>query len=175
MFQLTRTILNSQLRFQSATLSLLSPKVFKSPENSSFTCSVIPRNISTSQIRSSNNTDEREKDVTSKELKYPLLVGRELKKLLPKFGGNLPSKNKEELKKKKIKIQSVRYCLRSLKDTPTPFIFMGVSAVAPFVSAPLYIYQTDEFLQIVAESQLMYGAVIFALLFELTPVRVSSV
>ena len=164
MFQLTsRTISNSQLRFQSSTLCLLSPKVLKPPENSS----------STSQIHY-NKTDEREKNVTSKDLKYPLLVGRELKKLLPKFGGNLPSKNKEEPRKKKIKVQSVRYCLRSLKDAPTPFIFMGVSAVTPFVSAPFYIYQMDEFLQIVAESQLMYGAVIFALLFELTPVRISS-
>ena len=59
---------------------------------------------------------------------------------------------------------SVASCLWSLKSAPAPALALGVSGLIPFVSAPVYLSQVNEFLPLIAQGQLAYGAVILSFL-----------
>ena len=62
------------------------------------------------------------------------------------------------------KCQSLGSHLWNLKSGPAPALSLGAAGLIPFVSAPAYMYQMNEFMPILAESQLAYGAVILSFL-----------
>ena len=62
------------------------------------------------------------------------------------------------------KCQSLGSHLWSLKSGPAPALSLGAAGLIPFVSVPAYMYQMNEFMPILAESQLAYGAVILSFL-----------
>ena len=49
-----------------------------------------------------------------------------------------------------IKSQSVKKCLFSLKDGPAPALTLGAGGLIPFVSAPAYMIQMNEFMPLVS-------------------------
>ena len=54
--------------------------------------------------------------------------------------------------------------LRNLPSAPAPALCLGLAGLIPFVSAPLYIYNSGFFLPDVAFAQLTYGASILSFL-----------
>ena len=60
--------------------------------------------------------------------------------------------------------ESVVSCLASMKSAPTPALVLGASGLIPFASAPIYLYQMQEFIPMVGQAQLAYGAVILSFL-----------
>lgn len=60
--------------------------------------------------------------------------------------------------------QTVVSCLASLKSAPAPALALGASGLIPFASAPIYLYQMQEFIPMVGQAQLAYGAVILSFL-----------
>ena len=62
------------------------------------------------------------------------------------------------------KCQSLGSHLWSLKSGPAPALSLGAAGLIPFVSAPAYMFQMNEFVPILAEGQLAYGAVILSFL-----------
>ncbi len=58
----------------------------------------------------------------------------------------------------------VRYDMRDLKNAPKPAIYLGLSGLIPFVSAPLLMAVTELYLPEVAFAQVAYGASIVSFL-----------
>ena len=54
--------------------------------------------------------------------------------------------------------------LKGLTSTPTPALSLGLAGLLPFVSAPVYMYNSGFFLPEVATAQLTYGATILSFL-----------
>ena len=52
----------------------------------------------------------------------------------------------------------------SMKSAPAPALALGASGLIPFISAPIYLYQMQEFIPMVGQAQLAYGAVILSFL-----------
>ena len=52
----------------------------------------------------------------------------------------------------------------SLKSGPPPALALGVAGLIPFVSAPAYMVQMGQFMPLIAQGQLAYGAVILSFL-----------
>lgn len=63
-----------------------------------------------------------------------------------------------------IKSNVIKDSLWSLKSGPPPALALGAAGLIPFVSAPAYLIQINEFLPLVAQGQLAYGAVILSFL-----------
>ncbi|XP_062853164.1 transmembrane protein 69 [Trichomycterus rosablanca] len=58
----------------------------------------------------------------------------------------------------------LRYDLKSLKHAPKPALYLGLSGLIPFVSAPLLMAITETYLPEVAYAQVVYGASIVSFL-----------
>ena len=63
-----------------------------------------------------------------------------------------------------MKSSSVKTCLWSMKDGPPPALAFGAAGLIPFASAPAYMIHMNEFMPLIAEGQMAYGAVILSFL-----------
>lgn len=63
-----------------------------------------------------------------------------------------------------VKNSVIKDSLWSLKSGPPPALALGGAGLIPFVSAPAYLIQINEFLPWIAQGQLAYGAVILSFL-----------
>ena len=59
---------------------------------------------------------------------------------------------------------NILHSLRQLPSSPAPALGLGLAGLIPFVSAPLYMYNSGHFLPDVATAHLLYGASILSFL-----------
>ena len=96
-----------------------------------------------------------------KNIKIPICSRMQSLQLLRQIPSRLSSKT---FTATAIKCESVKTCLVSMKDGPPPALVLGVAGLIPFASAPAYMIQMNEFMPLIAEGQMAYGAVILSFL-----------